>query len=188
LRLLYVGKFENRKGIHLIPEILFALKRKAYPLKMQFVGDGPGLNSLRETCERVAPAGSCEFSGKLSHAETIQSYQRADFVVFPSVRDTSGAVALEALSCGCPVVCFGHQGAAWMVSGETGILVSPNAAPSIQALADVFATELITCHSEPNRHDAMREAARQRAESLFSWPAKAQLLTEIYHSILQQQS
>ncbi len=188
LRLLYVGKFENRKGVHLIPEILSALKRKAYPFRIQFVGDGPELNRVRAACERSALAESCEFSGKLSHERTVQSYQNADFVIFPSVRDTSGAVALEALSCGCPVVCFHHQGAAWMVSPDTGILVNPREAASIPALADVFARELISCHSDVVRHGAMRQAARLRAVSQFSWPAKAQVLTEIYQSVLRQRS
>lgn len=183
LHLLYVGKFENRKGIWLLPDILDALHRRGADCRITFIGDGPEAENFRLHCVGRFSTGTCTFSGKLPHADTVRNFQEADFVIFPSVRDTSGAVALEALASGCPVVCFRHQGAAWMVDDQSGILIDPT--KTVSELADTFAVEILACWSDPARHVAMRRKARIRAETRFSWPAKVAVLSRIYRKCLE---
>lgn len=120
LKLLYVGRLELSKGVHLL---LSAVQR--FPideLELTLVGRvmpemQPFLRSLPENIRVV---------GAKSSEELADFYLSSDVFVFPSLCDGFGLVILEAMTHGLPVI-GSHYSAApdIVVPNQTGLLTYP---------------------------------------------------------------
>lgn len=107
-------------------------------------------------------------------------YSAADLVVVPSIVESFGQVAAEALSCGTPVVCFDCSGLKDIViSGKTGLLAEPfdviSLAQQLLAMTQLSAKE----------RQAMGENGRAHVLANFSFEAVAKQYVEILQDAVQ---
>jgi len=105
-RLLYVGALNPRKNPQGILQALSLLNQKK-PVHLTVVGSRPpwwfqksDFSLPEEVIRRVTFVGQVNDTWQL-----IRYYQEADCFVFPSFYEASPFPPLEAMSCGCPVVC-----------------------------------------------------------------------------------
>lgn len=76
----------------------------------------PGLTS-RSSMSKI------NFLGRVSHEQLISLYSSAQFTVFPFTNEPLGAVPMESMACGTPVLTYNKQGPSEIViNGETGWL------------------------------------------------------------------
>jgi glycosyltransferase involved in cell wall biosynthesis len=107
-RLLYVGRYDPRKGIETAIRALADLPGAT--LEVQGTGDH---NELRRLTALVAELGLGDrvAFGAVPRAELVDRYRAADALVFPSEwEEPFGLVPLEAMACGTPVVATGVGG------------------------------------------------------------------------------
>jgi glycogen synthase len=125
-RLLYVGRLDERKGVHVAADALGHLPSAA-SLTVQGSGDPAYAASLRHR-DRIA------FSGE-PRDRLPAVYAAADAVVFPvQWHEPWGLVPLEAMAVGRPVVASGTGGSAeYLRHGENCLIYEP--AESAEALA-----------------------------------------------------
>ncbi|WP_017416318.1 glycosyltransferase family 4 protein [Clostridium tunisiense] len=101
----YVGRIAEEKNIDEIighfPEIL----EKVPKAKLLIVGAGPHLEVLKELAKEKALEESIIFTGMVEPTEVYKYYKIADVFVTASTSETQGLTYIEALSCGCPIVC-----------------------------------------------------------------------------------
>lgn len=123
LRLLFVGRLVEKKGLQVLLEALRSLEED---LPLTVVGDGP----LLEEMQRQAQGMDVAFVGQLGRAELAKAYAEADVVVVPSVTAASGdkdglpVAMLEAMGSGCMVVASDLPGLnEAVVAGVSGVLV-----------------------------------------------------------------
>lgn len=90
---LYAGRISIEKNLKLLERLELTNGDG-----LQFVGDGPYTDTLRENL----PA--ARFDGFLTGEDLQNAYANADVFVFPSKTDTFGNAVLEAMSSGLPVV------------------------------------------------------------------------------------
>ena len=103
------------------------------------------------------------FLGKRAQETLPDYYVAADVVVMPSLYESFGMVALEAMACGTPVVASQVGGLAYLVrDGETGYLV-PDRDPA--ELADRLSRLL----SNPQLRAQMGAQAVLHART-YAWP------------------
>ncbi len=103
LKALFVGTVNLRKGI---PDLLQAFAQLPPEVaRLQVIGD----SQLRPEC-LARFADRVEFSGPLPHAALPAVYESADVFVFPTISDGFGAVLLEAMAVGLPVIATPHCG------------------------------------------------------------------------------
>ena len=103
LRVLFVGTVSLRKGL---PYLLSAFER-IDPSVATLRVVGP----IQLSAEKIRKyAGRVEFCGPVPHAQMPMTYSGADLFVFPTVSDGFGAVMLEAMATGLPVVSTDHCG------------------------------------------------------------------------------
>jgi glycosyltransferase involved in cell wall biosynthesis len=121
--LLSAGSLEGRKGVILLIQAFECLSREHLNVELRIVGNGPLRDELQRHVAKRGLANRVVFTGSVTHDLMSREFAEADVFVFPSLRDTSGAVVLEAMAMGLPVVCFDHQGAALMVEDGCGIKV-----------------------------------------------------------------
>ncbi len=105
--------------------------------------------------------------GRVDDSGLRALYERASCFVFPSLHEGFGLPAIEAMTCGCPVVAA-RAGALPEVCGDAAMLVDPTDPADIAA-----AVKRVTGDSAFTAR--MRAAGLARAR-LFTWPAAAQAL------------
>lgn len=105
---LFVGTPAPVKNLGALLRALELLPREATPHGLDLVVVGAGAQAYRET-DLDVPVSLRErvrFEGQLSDDQKlIDLYREATCLVFPSRYESSGLPPLEAMACGCPVVC-----------------------------------------------------------------------------------
>jgi glycosyltransferase involved in cell wall biosynthesis len=100
---LHVGNnaaYKNREGVLRI----FAAVRKALPLSLVMAGPPPG-RVLRELVRNLALEDEVSFEIDPDDTRLVDLYSEAALFLFPSLYEGFGWPPLEAMACGCPVVC-----------------------------------------------------------------------------------
>jgi glycosyltransferase involved in cell wall biosynthesis len=116
--------------------------------------------------------------GRLSQDEQLaMAYGAADVTVVPSRQDNLPQTGTEAQACGCPVVAFRIGGLPDVVDdAETGLLADPF---DTAALAHAINTLI----SSDERRGRMAQAARARAERLWSERVVATQYRELFSAV-----
>jgi glycosyltransferase involved in cell wall biosynthesis len=101
--------------------------------------------------------------------------------LFPSFRDGGGAVVIEAMAAGKPVICMDLAGPAMHVTEECGIKIP---AGSPQETVELIAQALERLYRDRELRLKMGQAARQRAEEAYDWDKLGDRLLGIYKQTL----
>jgi glycosyltransferase involved in cell wall biosynthesis len=180
LTLLSAGRLENRKGVLVLIDAFADLAKKYPHLRLRMVGTGPLYNKILRRIDRLQISNSVTLTGSVDHDVMQREFAAADLFVFPSLRDTSGAVVLEAMATGLPVACFDHQGAALMVKADCGT----------KAIAHEFNEAISTLHNAIERlvadSDFRKDCGHHAMESItsiYDWKSKSLLISDHYHSL-----
>lgn len=185
---LYVGRFDQRKGIEtLVRAVGQSTLRGGGNLKLVIGGGSrPGQSDgiERERIESiVAELGLQEmtlFPGRLGEDNLHLYYAAADVAVVPSHYEPFGLVAIEAMASNTPVVASDVGGLQYtVVPEETGLL-----APAKDEVA--FAKAIDRILSDSKWRDRLGQAGRQRVEQHFSWNGVAAQLSKLYLQVLQE--
>lgn len=174
---LFVGTLEPRKNI---PGLLLAyrmlLDEKITDLPLVLVGSKGWLyEEIFERIEALGLSDRVRFLRSVPDADLPQLYTAASVLAMPSFYEGFGLPALEAMSCGTPVV-VADRASLPEVVGEAGLLVNPeDPGEMAQALKRV-----LTDHSERSR---MREAGLKRAQD-FTWKCVARQTRAVYEDVL----
>ena len=150
------GIRDERKGWDLLSAALPLVAGARPGLRVIMVGPPPDEAVQAEQ----QPGVSITWWGSVTEEVTLRAlYCAADVVAIPSREDNMPLTAMEAMSCGTPVVAFAIGGLPDLVDhGRTGYLTQPND-------VDDLAHGLILMLDESA---TTREACRQRAEKLWS--------------------
>lgn len=181
LTILFAGRLEGRKGAILLLKAFNRLSIDHPNVELRIVGTGPMRNALANYVSNQQLSEQVIFTGLISHEAMSREFEQADIFAFPSLRDTSGAVVLEAMSMELPIVCFNHQGAALMVEEGCGIKVpAQSIQQSIAALKD--ALEQLVLDRELRRR--LGTYGRKCACANHDWSAKVARIGSIYEQLL----
>ncbi|HVQ58203.1 MAG TPA: glycosyltransferase [Solirubrobacterales bacterium] len=176
LRILFVGRPEERKGLPILLTAFGALVEHV-PCRLTVIG------AEREDVLRyIADPEMLQWidvRGRVSGEHLWAELHEADVLCAPSLAGESfGMVLTEAFAAGTPVVASAIAGYSDVVEdGVDGLLVPPG---DPQRLAE----ELQRIHHEPERLAAMGEAARRSAQR-YAWPHIADQVTEVYGQALE---
>lgn len=135
-RVLYCGRLEDRKGVHVVVEALASLPSSA-TLVLEGHGEDEYVASLRAVADRLGVLDRVTFQYS-PRAELPRLYADADVVVFPVQWDEPwGLVPIEAMAVGRPVVATGTGGSGeYLRDEENCLLYSPHS--SGEALAEAI--------------------------------------------------
>jgi glycogen synthase len=124
-RLLYAGRLDQRKGVHVALDALALLPDDAV-LEIRGRGDSDYLSTLREQAARLGVEGRVRFNDHSGRTDLHNAYMEADVVVFPVLwSEPFGLVPLEAMACGIPVVATGTGGSGEYLRDGANCLISP---------------------------------------------------------------
>jgi len=180
LRILLVGRLIPAKGI---PFLLDAVSRVRNEMKLHvtLVGDGPSRPAIESEIARLDLKNLVTMTGNLPLAKVSDHMRNSHLFCLPSVRESGGAVLIEAMACGLPVVAVDYGGPAEIVDDEVGRLLP---ATGTEALIDGLAETLRDVARRPGEWRARGQAGRRRAEQQYGWDAKIGEALEIYSGVL----
>jgi len=157
--LMHVSNFRGVKKVRDVVRI-FSKVRAAMPSTLVMVGDGPDRVDAEEEARVLGVDPDVRFLGRIEHVAPL--FASCDLFLLPSVTESFGLSALEALASGVPVVASAVGGLPEVVrSGETGILCPPD---DIQGMGDAA----ISLLSDETRWMAMSALAAADARERFS--------------------
>jgi glycosyltransferase involved in cell wall biosynthesis len=185
---LYVGRFDRRKGIETLVKAIAQSSWLGYADVRLIIGGGsrPGESDgiERDRIQGIVKELGLEtittFPGRLSEQDLPVYYAAADVCVVPSHYEPFGLVAIESMACHTPVVASRVGGFQFTVIPEiTGLLVPPqDDAAFAEAIDRIF--------SDPVWAAQLGELGRQRVEIAMSWESIALRLGSLYNKLLAQ--
>jgi glycosyltransferase involved in cell wall biosynthesis len=183
-KFVFVGRLVRSKGVDLWLEACREVIRRGCPASMSVIGDGPERASLEEqarslgmSAERAGQPGKVFFTGWQPQRRVAQLLVGQDCLVLPTLIEAGGAVLLEAMAMGLPVIATETGGPADYVDASCGVLVRPHSrADLIGGLAD--AMELLA--SDPELRLRMGAAGRRKVERSYDWDTKVDRMIYFY--------
>lgn len=148
----------NFRPVKRVPDVIkiFALVREKIPSRLILVGDGPERSECERLCRELGIMEHVKFMGKQDSLPEILSI--ADLFLMPSQQESFGLSALEAMSCGVPVISSSVGGLPELnLHGETGYIAEFG---DVERMAK-YAVELF---SEEKKYKLFQKNARERAE------------------------
>ncbi len=177
-QLLFIGRVDAPKGIHVLLQVFGELKVEFPNLKLSVFGDEsywPEFTSHKYELMRKLPG--LQFHGKVPQREIARQLQTAGLLVFPSQTfETAGLAVIDAQASGCPVVANGVGGVPeYLVEKELGDLVYDK---SPAALRDAIAALLRDKERLKKMSESAKLLGRTRpwsvvAEEVLHWAEQA---------------
>jgi glycosyltransferase involved in cell wall biosynthesis len=100
VRLLFVGRLEEGKGVRQLLEIVSSLVQQQIPVTLDLVGDGPERDRLARDAERKQIHSLVRFHGWLPRASIGPIYARSHLLLFPSRSEGWPKVVSEGMAYG----------------------------------------------------------------------------------------
>lgn len=180
--LVYFGRLEERKGVHILGQALPAVLDRYPNLHAVFAGDSVGTYqgvSLGDYVKRLNARHleRLHFFSRRSQRALYPLVKQALVAVLPSLWEGLGNVSLEALDCGTPVIATEGSGFSDVIEdGRSGLLVPPG---DVSGLSGA----LLTLLADRARLAHMGSAASHRAAE-FHPERVIQRLLDFYGSLM----
>lgn len=162
MRLLYVGRLLDWKGMHLALRAVAMARRVEPRISFAMVGEGPARGRLQALSRELQLEDVVHWAGWQPHASVRRYYENSDVLVFPSLRDSGGMAVLEALAHGVPVLCVDLGGPGQVVDATCGRVVC-TAGRTADDVVHALAHALIDIISVPGVLESLHHGARVRA-------------------------
>lgn len=185
-RFAYVGRLVDWKAIDLLIAA-FEQAKDTNPMELVIVGDGlerPRLESIARDHGLLADEpkpGSVWFAGWQSQQDCASILASCDAMTLPSLRECGGAVVLEAMAMGLPVIATDWGGPADYLDASCGILVEPS---SRSGFIDGLSSAMVRLASSLELRSDMGRAAQAKAQLEFDWEAKVDRMIAMYDDVV----
>jgi glycosyltransferase involved in cell wall biosynthesis len=174
--LVFLGKITPRKGVDVLLRALAHL-----PASVQLVVAGNFMmpeQPIRALVSQLGLAGRVHFPGLLLGWEKSSSYVDADVVVYPSVDEIFGLVAVESLMCHTPVVVCDDSGCGEVVRAAGGGRLVPYGDPGALAVA------LQALLDDPVERARCAATGRRYVEEHLGWDRIAADTRALYREVV----
>ena len=177
---LYSGLLIARKNFGFLLDVF---KRLPYNMdwSLNVLGEGNMLNYWEKKAEDAGFEKRINFYGHINYNNMTAYYSDADIFLFPSLREGSPAVIIEAMANSLPVIAFRMNGADIMLNDKTGFLI--DIFNRTQMIND-YANAIIKLYENPVLRLEMSNNARKKAEGNFLWEKRGEEMNKIYQQVL----
>lgn len=183
--ILYVGGFSPHKNLEMLVNVFakFAARKTYSDVRLVMVGDYKKdvfhsyFETIRAQVDRHGISDRVIFSGYLPDEELVVLLNLSTALVLPSLIEGFGLPAIEAASCGCPVIATSSSPLPALLGGG-GIYIDPTSPEELEtALFRVLDSEAV-------RHKMRREGVA--AASQLNWDSAARQMISLMHKVVQQ--
>jgi len=177
LRLLFVGRDWDRKGVPTAIEIVRLLNAEGIPAVLKICG--------LEADNRpfVKFVGSYKKSDSQQLEQYAHLYRRAHLLIHPAVFEPAGIVPSEAAAFGTPTITNDTGGLATTVKdGVSGIVLPKHSHP------DLYVREIIQLFRDEERYYRLCRSSRERYEKELNWEVASVTLIHILQEVVNDRA
>jgi glycosyltransferase involved in cell wall biosynthesis len=178
-RFVFLGRMVDWKAVDVVIRALAQVPAA----RLELIGDGPMLETWRKLADELGLKERVYFTGSLPQIECPARLRSCVALVLPSVYECGGAVVLEAMAMGKPVIASDWGGPADYLDDSCGVLVEPE---SYSGLVAGFAAAMQKLIDSPALAKSMGAAGRERAIRDFDWQRKIDEVIGIYHALAEK--
>jgi N-acetyl-alpha-D-glucosaminyl L-malate synthase BshA len=173
--IVHVSNFRKVKNIPTVVDV-FCRVRQAHPCRLLMVGDGPELEAIERRVMDEGVGGDVIFLGDQEFIADI--LPAGDVFLLPSEHESFGLAALEAMSCGVPVVASNVGGLSEVIEhGETGFLFGPR---DVAAMSEI----ILKLFTDEGLHGRVGFKSRERARKDFGKDKIVREYVGLYNELL----
>ena len=179
LKLLFVGRLIHTKGVlEAIASVAEASRR--CPVTLDIVGAGDLAAECAALVAKLQVGTFVRLHGRQPREEVFRWYERSHVFLFPSYREPSGNVVVEAMSHGLPVITSTVGGPGYLITHDIGITVTPDSRGAfVRHLADA----IVQMALQPELFQSCSVAALNKALRVAYWPSKIESLFTLYSQL-----
>ncbi|MBI5352014.1 MAG: glycosyltransferase [Chloroflexi bacterium] len=186
---LFVGRIEPLKGVDTLIQAMSCLDLQEVhrPVHLAIIGGEPDVNPedmteemsrLQKLCDELCMGGMVVFLGKRGQDTLPYYYSAAEVVVMPSLYESFGMVALEAMACGTPVIASEVGGLGYLVQNDVTGYTVPDSDPI--ALCEKLSSLL----GDAALREAMGDHAAEYAMD-YAWEKIAARIVDVYAGLVK---
>ncbi len=180
INLLWSGRLIPCKNFRLLLESLSELPANIN-WSLRVAGGGRLFDYWKKKIKQRGLQNQISFLGKIDFSQMGEQYQWADVFVFPSLREGTATVMVEAMSYGLPVIALNMHGATIVLDDSCAIRIP--VASKEQMIRD-FRDAIIKLYNGPELRRKMGEVGRRRVEENYLWEKRAKKINKIYREIV----
>ena len=182
-RIVQVGRLDHeKKGQHILLHAVHQLVRDNSRIKVDFIGEGPSLEYLRQLSQDLDITGHVNFPGLRDRDYIYRHLRDYDLLVQPSLYEGFGLTVAEAMAAGVPVLIAGLDGPKEIIeNGRYGHFFIPG---DIEDCARQISRIIRDCQeSGANEMTASAQLHVRREFNISDTVSKYQYL---YHSLISR--
>ena len=173
--LVHASNFRKVKNVGAVVDV-FKEVSEALPSRLLLIGDGPEMVGIRESVAAAGLTEKVDFLGQVDSLEDVLPV--ADLLLLPSLHESFGLVALEAMACGVVPMATSRGGAGEFIQdGINGILRDPADVSGMVAAA-------VKILSDDQLRQEMAEEARRDAAGDFGISCVVKQYLDLYDRLL----
>ena len=180
VHILVSGRMKYRKGLALLLDAVARMKTKV-PFVVDIYGSGEEWEHLLEQRNNLNLENVVIMHGNVSFEKMQEINRDSDIYVLPSLRETTGTAVIEAMANKLPVVALEQNGVKLLVGKECGVLVPIS--DNLDSILNDFANALDLLVENKETRVILGNNGYQRLLNEYTWEAKMQKYSDIYHSI-----
>jgi N-acetyl-alpha-D-glucosaminyl L-malate synthase BshA len=171
---MHASNFRPVKRVTAVVEV-FARVAREVPARLLLVGDGPDLGLALDRAKKLGVAHAVDALGE--QEDMVPLFSAADLFLLPSEQESFGLSALEAMSCGVPVVASDVGGLHEVVEhGESGYL---HALDDVEGMARSAAALL----ADADLHERFARRGREIVTTQFCTDRVVPMYEALYASL-----
>lgn len=119
----FVSRIDEGKGWDVFINTVAHLKNSGHNIKAEIIGRGNQTSDLKKMIQNLSLGNTIRYIGPVKYKDLPQAYSRFDLFIFPTqLYESLGLVAIEAMSCGVPVIGSRIGGLEdYIIDGENGL-------------------------------------------------------------------
>jgi len=189
--ILFVGRIEPLKGVDTLIQAMSCLRLAEIhrPVHLAIIGGEPDASPeemsaemarLQQMSDDLCMGELVLFLGKRGQDTLPYYYSAAEVLIMPSLYESFGMVALEAMACGTPVIASEVGGLGYLVqNGETGYTI-PDSEP------DTLCEKLSWLLGNAHLRETMGRRASEHAQA-YAWEKIACQILDVYRELLEKE-
>lgn len=143
IKFIAIGSFLKVKSFDLLIEAFSSYHKRHIESMLTIVGDGPEMLTLQGLVKKEHLSESVRLTGRLNKEDVRVEIMKSDVLVVSSIIETFSVVAIEAMSCGRPVISTDCGGPSDFITDANGIICKEHTSESLCEAMELMTQNIV---------------------------------------------